>query len=209
MSTILSSPLPQAKTSSQAVWSLVLGILSMTCLWLLGSIPAIILGILAIKAVDASGGTLKGRGLGIAGIVTGGIGVLSGIGTMAILASISLPAYSGARNKAMQVHELSQVKQIVIACQLHAADKNGTYPETLEALLEEGYVDASVLEPKSVVGGTFLYRPGLVAAATGPDEPVVASPVPLHGNRVVGLSDGRAEIVTEEQFQADYAHLFP
>ena len=63
-----SFPTTEAKTSSLALWSLVLGILSITCLWLLGSIPAIILGILAIKKIDGSGGTLKGRGMGIAGM---------------------------------------------------------------------------------------------------------------------------------------------
>ncbi|MCB1077841.1 MAG: DUF4190 domain-containing protein, partial [Verrucomicrobiae bacterium] len=70
-------PIPNAdaKTSPQAVWSLILGILSITCLWIFGSIPAIILGILGLKKVDQSQGALKGRGLAIAGIITGGVGV--------------------------------------------------------------------------------------------------------------------------------------
>ena len=72
-------PDPHAKKSEQAVWSLVLGILSNTCLWILGSIPAIILGVLALKKIDQSEGKLTGRGLAISGIVTGSVGVIVGI----------------------------------------------------------------------------------------------------------------------------------
>lgn len=62
-----------------AIWSLTLGILSNTCLWILGSIPAILLGIVAIRKIDASAGAQKGRGLAIAGIVTGGVGFIGGL----------------------------------------------------------------------------------------------------------------------------------
>src|SRR5690606_26242719 len=90
------------KTSAQAVWSLVLGILSIACLWLLGSIPAICLGIVSLKNIARSGGALKGRGLGIAGIVTGSIGILTGV---ALVASLVIPAISELQRKAQEAGE--------------------------------------------------------------------------------------------------------
>lgn len=192
----------------QAVWSLVFGILSITCLWLLGSIPAIILGILAIKNIDGSGGTLKGRGIGVAGIVTGSIGILAGLFSVGILAAVAVPSFSGVQIKARQTYEMSQVKQIALGCRLYAADRDGAFPESLGVLLEEGKVDASVLEPKGTIGGSFLYRRGLRDDSPATDI-FVASPVPVGDQRIIGQVDGLVRLVPEEDFQADYAHLFP
>jgi hypothetical protein len=210
MSSVLTPPVPApaSKASTQAVWSLVLGVLGMTCLWLLGSVPAILLGIVAVKNIDRSGGALTGRGLGIAGIVTGNVGIFTGIGTVAIVAALAIPSFSSVRIRAQQTLESSQIQQIVLACRAHPVDEEGRFPASLSELVEGGYLDKPVLEPKSVIGGTYLYRPGLTES---PDsaQPILASPVPIEGNRVVGMTDGFVTTVTEEEFQADYAHLFP
>jgi len=87
-----------------AIWSLVLGILSIGCLWIVGSIPAIILGIVALRRIDAAEPPLQGKGLAIAGIVTGGIGVFTGIFVIGIFASILFPAFSGAMQRAERAH---------------------------------------------------------------------------------------------------------
>lgn len=92
-------PDSKAKVSTQAIWSLVLGILSITCLWILGSIPAIILGILAIKNIDRSGGRLAGRGLAVGGIATGGVGVFFGIVTFGFVAAVTLPVVVKVKEK--------------------------------------------------------------------------------------------------------------
>lgn len=65
----------QSKGSMLAMFSLILGILSF-CLWIFGAIPAIILGIVALTKISASQGQLRGKGLAITGIITGGIGLL-------------------------------------------------------------------------------------------------------------------------------------
>ena len=62
-------------TSKAAVFSLVLGILSLGLLFLAG-IPAIILGVIGLRAVGHSGGRLRGGGLAIGGIVLGTLGTL-------------------------------------------------------------------------------------------------------------------------------------
>jgi hypothetical protein len=200
---------PVAKTSAQAVWSLVLGILSITCLWLLGSIPAIILGILAVKNIDRSGGTLKGRGIGVAGIVTGSVGILAGLVSVGMVAAIAMPAYNGIQIKAKQTRQMNQIKEIVVACHYHATEENGAFPESLEALVEAGHLGGDDdPQPISTSKGVFLYRPGLTG--TSPDEEVfIASPEVMGNQRVVGQVDGVVRIVAEEDFHADYAHLFP
>ncbi len=200
MSNILSSSAPAAKTSVQAIWSLVLGILGMGCLWLLGSIPAILLGIAALKNIDHSGGALKGRGLGIAGIVTGSVGIFTGI---LILASLAMPAYNGIQRRAETAREMMRMEQVMLACMSYAADHDGRYPESLGILEEDPLLE---LAPAS--GSSFLYRPGFTTASAS-GEILLASPSPLRGTRIVGFPDGNIEMIPETRFQSDYAHLFP
>lgn len=72
-----------------AVASLVLGILSIagSCTFVTG-IPAMVLGRRAIKAVDASGGTLGGRGLAQAGFWTGLAGTVLGVLALVIVIGV-------------------------------------------------------------------------------------------------------------------------
>jgi len=58
--------------NGMAVASLVLGIL---WLWWIGSILALVFGYMGKAQIDASGGRQEGRGLAVAGIVLGWIGV--------------------------------------------------------------------------------------------------------------------------------------
>lgn len=63
------------KTNGLAIASMVLGIL---WLWWIGSVLALVFGMIAKSQIDNSGGLQQGRGMAIAGIVLGwvGIGVL-------------------------------------------------------------------------------------------------------------------------------------
>ena len=64
---------PRRTTSGFAIASLVLGIL--LCTGIFGGILAVVFGNLALARIDASHGAVKGRGLAIAGIVLGWIGI--------------------------------------------------------------------------------------------------------------------------------------
>ena len=68
--------MPQ-KTNGKAIWSLVLGIVGMVCCGFIAGIPAIILGNMAKKEIDAGQGT--GRGMAQAGFILGIIAVALGI----------------------------------------------------------------------------------------------------------------------------------
>jgi uncharacterized membrane protein YvbJ len=70
------------KASSKAIISLVLGILSLSCGWFWGSglvfaITAITLGILDLKSISKRKSSSIDKGLDIAGIVCGGLSILS------------------------------------------------------------------------------------------------------------------------------------
>ena len=80
------APSPYAaepRTNGMAVASLVLGIL---WFWWIGSVLALIFGYVAKGEIDRSGGRQTGRGLAIAGIVLGWIGVAGGIITIIVVA---------------------------------------------------------------------------------------------------------------------------
>lgn len=61
--------------SSMAIVSLIAGILGLTFFPLLGSIIAIITGMMAQKEIRASEGTVGGEGLATAGLIMGWIGL--------------------------------------------------------------------------------------------------------------------------------------
>jgi hypothetical protein len=201
-------PPSETKTSSAAIWSLILGILSITCLWLLGSIPAIILGILSIKKINASGGSLTGKGMGVAGIVTGSVGIFTGIAVFGILAATALPSYVGIQNRALQTKEMTQVRMILIGCIQFANEKDGRFPENLSQLVDEEILNEADLRTQAVAEGMFLYRSGLNNSSPA-EEPIVASPAAIDGKRILGRVDGSTLRVPEEEFQANYAELFP
>ena len=59
------------QTCCLAIVSFVLGIAGWLGLWLLGSIPAVICGHMAIGRIKRSSGKLGGRGLAMAGLIVG------------------------------------------------------------------------------------------------------------------------------------------
>jgi hypothetical protein len=84
---------PPTGTNGYAIASLVLGIV-----WLggLGSLLALIFGIMAKNQIDASGGHQTGRGMAVAGIVLGVVGLVGLIVWIVLIASVasSTPSYA-------------------------------------------------------------------------------------------------------------------
>jgi len=74
-------PPPSTGTNGMAIASLVLGIV---WLWGLGSLLALIFGVIGKNQIEASGGRQGGRGLAIAGMVLGIVG-LAGLVVFIIL----------------------------------------------------------------------------------------------------------------------------
>lgn len=197
-------------TSKQAIWSLVLGVLGIFCLWMLGSIPAIVLGGLAIRKINASHGSLGGRGLAVAGICTGSVGVLTGAVSAIIAVSILLPALNMERQQAEVTLNEARIRDLTTACLAYTMDHGGSFPADLETLVGEDYLeneDTLLWRGGSESEGK-PYRYFAVGEITGiqsPDTtPLVATPEPLHGRRVVGFCDTHVESVTEEEYQTRF-----
>ena len=62
---------------------MILGILGPLCCGIFTAIPALILGIMARKEIDASGGSQSGRGMAIAGIILGIVGIVLSLAIIA------------------------------------------------------------------------------------------------------------------------------
>src|SRR5438034_9879767 len=92
----------QPKNSGLAIWSLVLGILSLTCFYLFTGIPAVICGHIAHSRIKRSGGALEGSGLALAGLITGYIGIALSVVIVPLLAAIAIPNFVKARDTAQK-----------------------------------------------------------------------------------------------------------
>ena len=134
-------PRPQ-KTSTAAVFSLILGISSNFCLWLLGSIPAIILGIVALKNINRNPAVVGGKGLAIAGIITGGTGLVFGTIAFSMFFSmffIGSSAYQKGANRSKCILQLTSIQKLVIAhANINDLKEGDALPVTV--LVEEGYI---------------------------------------------------------------------
>src|SRR5262249_41698271 len=80
-------PMAPARTNTYAIASLVLGIVNM----LIGSILALVFGYRAIREIDESQGTQTGRGLAVAGVVLGWVGLVMGILWLILFALVFIP----------------------------------------------------------------------------------------------------------------------
>ena len=65
-----------AQQNQKALWSMILGIVGLVCCGLFAAIPAIILGHMGKKEIDATGGAQSGRGMAQAGFIMGIIGTV-------------------------------------------------------------------------------------------------------------------------------------
>lgn len=104
----------QATTTSLAVWSLVLGTISILGGVILTGIPAIICGRRALKDISASGGRLEGVGLATGGIATGTIGIV--LFLIGVIAGITILGNKTENAKALHIGGQSQTKGASEVC---------------------------------------------------------------------------------------------
>jgi hypothetical protein len=92
----------QPKTSALAIWSLVLGILSLLCFSILSAIPGVICGHKALSRIKRSGGAIAGQGLAIAGLVTSYCAIGLSLILIPLMAAIAVPNFVKARMTAQR-----------------------------------------------------------------------------------------------------------
>lgn len=123
-------PLPgvpsQPKTSGLAIWSLVLGILSLTCFTIFAAIPGVICGHKALSRIKSAGGMLNGTGLATAGLITGYIGIAWAIFFIPLMLAIAIPNFVKARNTSMENACINNQREIQAAKNEWALEQNKT-----------------------------------------------------------------------------------
>lgn len=141
-------PIPgsEARTDGKAIWSLVLGILSLVCFSILAGIPAVVLGHLSRSAIRNSMGRLKGEGMALAGLIMGYISFA--LPFILILASIMIPSLLRARQVANEAGAIASLRAINTAETTFLSSKGSGYGD-LQALVSAGLLDPSFSETKA------------------------------------------------------------
>jgi hypothetical protein len=116
-------PPGEASTSGMAIASLVFGLLF--CIPFVAPIVAIFLGVLGLRDISRSGGRLKGQGLAIGGLVTGGIGLF--VLTPLILKQALVFQIQKTKEATNRFQSAINLKQIGLALQNYH-DTYGTFP---------------------------------------------------------------------------------
>jgi prepilin-type processing-associated H-X9-DG protein len=116
------APLRGSRMSGRAIASFVLGLTSL-CLTLFTGIPAIVLGILGLTAINKQPRRLAGRGFAITGIVLGSLGTVLAPCLVALL----LPAVQAAREAARRSRCVGNLKTIALAVNQFEREK-GWFP---------------------------------------------------------------------------------
>ena len=147
-------PASTAKSCGFATASLVMGILGLICILpVIGSILAIIFGIVALSQIKSSNGSLTGHGKALAGLIIGCVSVVM-IPIMGIMLAIMLPAVASAREKARQVQCANNERQLALACLMYAEDYKGTLPQSFDQLGKYGVTTQKLLKCPSAHDGS-------------------------------------------------------
>ena len=191
---IQGTPRPtETRTSGAAVASMILGILGFIILPIVGAIAAIITGHIGLGTIKKGAGTVKGRGMAIAGLIMGYLQIV--LVALAIVAAVALPTFGKVQEKAEQMKSMNNARQILMACRMYAADNDGAFPASLQDLITEGVVDDTAVfqtvppsEDGSEIG--FEYTAGL----TDSDHPrkvlIQSKTTYSGGDKIFGFVDG-------------------
>ena len=184
-----------------AIGALICGIASF-CVPGLG-IVAVILGIIAFTQASANPQTNGGKGMAIAGIVTGALSLLT---VPVLMLGILLPALGKARQVAREVVVQTQIRAIDQTLLAYAVSNKDTFPEPgadWQARLKAAGLDASLLvspraEPRSATD-SFVYVPGFnLKEIKDPTKALLVYENPkyvLHGRVSFGYADGHVDLV--------------
>jgi len=154
-------PLGHQETSGKAIASLVCGILFF---FLPSAIAAVIMGHLSLSDIRRSAGRLGGRGMAIAGLVFGYVGLA--VLPILIIAAIAIPNLLRARMAANEASAVGSLRTIHIACVTYATEYK-SFPSSLANLgpgaspsAKAAGLISDVLAARQESGYLFTYEPG-------------------------------------------------
>lgn len=155
--------LEQPKTSKLAIWSLVLGILSLLCFSIFAGIPGVICGHKALSRIKQSAGALTGQGLAIAGLVTGYLGIAWAVIMIPLMMAIAIPNFVKARDTSMQNACINNLRIIDSAKQQWALENNKKESDAPTAQDISPYIKGGFESLHCPAGGTYT-----IGAVTNP-----------------------------------------
>ena len=145
---------PQPGNSALAIWSLVLGILSLTCFSIFSAIPGVICGHKALSKIKQSGGALTGQGMAIAGLVTGYLGLAWAVIFIPLMLAIAVPNFVKAREVSMQNACINNLRVLDAAKQQWALE-NGKDPGDVPTADDLKPFFKNGVFPTCPAGGTY------------------------------------------------------
>lgn len=159
---VQSAPPPGSpRTSGKAIASLICGILFF---FLPSAIVAVIMGHLSLSDIRRSAGRLGGRGMAIAGLVLGYLGLA--ILPILIVAAIAIPNLLRSRMAANEASAVGSLRTINTACVVYATEYK-SFPSSLANLGPSPHPSANaadlvndVLVSGQKSGYLFTYEPG-------------------------------------------------
>jgi hypothetical protein len=131
----MNQPVNVVKTSALAVWSLVLGILSLLCVGLFAGIPAIICGHMGRSRIKQSKGALAGGGMALTGLILGYIGTV--IVTISIIAAVAIPNFIAYHDKAFCSKTEAEAMNAMAVLADYFSDPNHDTLPTIEQLISD------------------------------------------------------------------------
>jgi hypothetical protein len=181
-----------------AVAALVTGILALTTCPPLG-IASVILGIVALVRTDREPTVYGGKGLAIAGLVCGAVGLFC-VGPL--LMSILLPSLSRARELSKRLVCGANLKSIGTAMLIYANDYPGQGTPSIQTL-----IDMDLVEPKQAIcpssslnQANYVVVQGARPSPSG-NRPLVFEPISNHGDEGgnVVFEDGSVDFLRREK----------
>ena len=130
-------PVP-GPTSGRAITSLVLGLLSFS---FIAAIPAVVFGHLALSEIKKSAGRIQGKGMAVAGLVLGYLGIAM-LPLILIIAAIAIPNLLRARMAANEAGAVASIRILNTAEISYAASHATGYTCSLSDLQSAGLIDA-------------------------------------------------------------------
>ncbi len=199
-------PVPAARLSALAVWSLVLGLLGLVCL--LGpftGVPAIVCGAMGLSRIRDAAPALRGSGMALAGLILGAVATVVSLVMLPMMAAIAVPAFVQARGRAQEAVSAAHARQYAVACMAYAEASGGELPAALEDLAGQDVLSDPL--PRSPWAGdgpdtgyALAVRGRLSDGADLASTPLLydtrASPL---GHRVVAFLDGHVAILSAEE----------
>ncbi len=162
---------------------------------------------------------MGGKGLAVAGLSMGGVGLVGSL----CMASILLPSLNRAREQANRIKCASNLRQIGLAVQMYASANRGAYPASFESLLSAQYIGADVFVCPSSddtyaagaadlsAGGhlSYVYTGGALNFRSPPNSVVAYEPLTNHNRDGINLLhvDGTVQFIQRQFVQQKISNL--